>query len=73
MSQVMYKAMAAAVLGGLGSLGGAVVGGLLLGLIENLVVPIAPGAKEAASFLVLILILAVRPNGLVSRKSVRKL
>jgi branched-chain amino acid transport system permease protein len=73
MSAVTYKAMAAAVLGGLGSLGGAVVGGLILGLIENLVVPIAPGAKEAASFLVLILILSVRPNGLFGRKSVRKL
>lgn len=73
MSQVTYKAMAAAVLGGLNSLGGAVVGGLILGLIENLVVPIAPGAKEAAAFLVLILILSVRPNGLFSRKSVRKL
>lgn len=73
MGEVTYKAMAAAVLGGLYSLGGAVIGGLILGLIENLVVSIAPGAKEAAAFLVLILILLVRPNGLFSRKTVRKL
>lgn len=73
MNQITYKAMAAAVLGGLGSLAGAVIGGLLLGLIENLAVPIASGAKEAASFVVLIVILSVRPHGLFGRKEVRKL
>ncbi|HWK27345.1 MAG TPA: branched-chain amino acid ABC transporter permease [Solirubrobacter sp.] len=73
LSLVMYKAMGAAVLGGLGSLVGAVVGGLLLGLIENLVVPFAPSARDAAAFVVIVLVLLLRPQGLFGRTQIKKI
>ena len=66
------KAFVAAVLGGIGSIPGAVLGGLLIGLLEamlkGLVLPSAySGLADAAVFLVLILILIVRPGGLLGR------
>lgn len=70
---VMYKAMGAAVLGGLGSLVGAVVGGVLLGLIENMVVPYAPSARDAAAFVVILVVLLVRPQGLFGRAQIKKI
>lgn len=70
---VMYKALGAAVLGGLTSLGGAVVGGIALGVVENMVVPYAPTASEAAAFIVIILILAIRPQGLFGKETIRKI
>jgi branched-chain amino acid transport system permease protein len=55
----------AAILGGTGSLFGAVVGGLVVGLAENLSVLVIPaGYKAAAPFLLLLLVLSVRPQGL---------
>jgi branched-chain amino acid transport system permease protein len=55
----------AAILGGSGSLFGAVAGGLLVGLAESLSVLVIPaGYKAAVPFLVLLLVLYVRPQGL---------
>lgn len=55
----------AAILGGTGSLVGAFVGGLLVGLIENLsVLVISPGYKQATPFLVMLLVFYFRPQGL---------
>ena len=55
----------AAILGGTGSLFGAVLGGLIVGLAENLSVLVIPaGYKAAVPFLLLLLVLAVRPQGL---------
>jgi branched-chain amino acid transport system permease protein len=66
---VMIKAVAAAVLGGFTSLPGAVVGGLLLGIIENLVTGYMPAAlaplKTTFVFLLIIIVLIVRPQGLL--------
>lgn len=66
---VMIKAFAAAVLGGFTSLPGAVVGGLMLGVIENLVTgympPMFAPLKTTFVFLLIILVLAVRPRGLL--------
>ena len=60
---------AAAILGGAGSLGGAVLGGLIVGLAENLsVIVISPGYKTAMSFVVLLLVLFMRPQGLFGEK-----
>lgn len=62
------KAFIAAVLGGIGNLTGAVVGGLLLGLIEVMLVALFPawsGYRDALAFALLILILLVRPTGLL--------
>jgi branched-chain amino acid transport system permease protein len=56
---------AAAILGGTGSMYGAVVGGLLVGLSENLAVMVIPtGYKPAVPFLLILLILYIRPQGL---------
>lgn len=66
------KAFIAAVLGGIGSIPGAAVGGLLMGLIETmlkgLILPSDySGLADAAAFVVLVLILLIRPSGLFGR------
>jgi len=63
----VLKAFAIVVLGGFGSIAGAVVGSLILGLTESLVtnyVPSGSGWAEGVSFAVLVLILVIRPKGL---------
>lgn len=53
------------VLGGMGSVKGAILGALLLGVLENLgVFFLSPGYRDAYGFLVLIVVLLLRPNGL---------
>jgi len=68
------KAFAAAVLGGFGSIPGALVGGLTIGLIELWSGTYLPqGFKDVAAYVVLLLVLAVRPQGMfgtVGRKKV---
>src|SRR5204863_8639083 len=60
------KAFVAAVLGGIGNLPGAALGGVLIGLLEALVVGyISPTYRDAIVFGVLILILLVKPTGLL--------
>lgn len=62
------KAFVAAVLGGISSIPGAALGGLLLGLVESLVGGSAFSAyRDAVAFSVLILILLLRPAGLLGR------
>ncbi len=71
---VMYglKAFVAAVLGGIGNLPGAVLGGLLIGVLETLAVASDMGTyRDAVAFAVLIVILLVRPAGLLG-KNVRE-
>lgn len=61
------KGFAAAILGGLGNSKGALLGGLLLGVLESLAVAInlvTPGLKDAVAFLILIGILLVKPGGI---------
>ena len=66
---LLLSLFAAAILGGAGSLFGAVVGGLLVGLAENLsVLVVSPGYKPAMPFLLLLLVLFVRPQGLFGEK-----
>ncbi|MBI3419017.1 MAG: high-affinity branched-chain amino acid ABC transporter permease LivH [Proteobacteria bacterium] len=62
------KAFTAAVLGGIGSLPGAMLGGILLGLIEAFWSGyVGAEYKDVAAFLILILVLLVRPQGLLGR------
>jgi branched-chain amino acid transport system permease protein len=67
------KAFTAAVLGGIGSLPGAMLGGLLIGLIEALWSGYASVEyKDVMVFLVLVLVLILRPSGLFGRPEVEK-
>jgi branched-chain amino acid transport system permease protein len=64
------KGFAAAILGGMGNPMGAVAGGLLLGLIESLAAGlISSGYKDAIAFVILLLVLFLRPSGLFGRAS----
>ncbi len=67
------KGFCAAMLGGLGSVLGAVIGGLLLGVIEAFGVGlVASGLKDVLAFLILLLILYLRPSGLLGAKSIQR-
>ncbi len=67
------KGFCAAMLGGLGSVLGAVIGGLLLGVIEAFGVGlVASGLKDVLAFLILIFILCVRPSGLLGAKTIQR-
>ena len=60
------KAFTAAVLGGIGNVRGAMVGGLILGVVESLAVTlINPAFKDAIAFVVLIVVLMFRPGGIL--------
>ena len=67
------KAFTAAVFGGIGSIPGAFLGGILLGVIENLSKAyISTQLSDAIVFLVLIIILLVKPTGLLGKKATVK-
>jgi branched-chain amino acid transport system permease protein len=67
------KAFTAAVLGGIGSIPGAMLGGVALGLIENFGASyISSVYKDAFAFLVLIVTLILRPSGLLGQKAMDK-
>jgi branched-chain amino acid transport system permease protein len=62
---VLLKALAAMVLGGFGSIPGALIGGLLIGLIEQFSGVFMPdGIKDIVAYIVLIAVLVLRPHGL---------
>jgi branched-chain amino acid transport system permease protein len=66
------KGLAVIVLGGLGSIPGAVVGGLTIGMIEAFVPGEFSALKDAIAFAILFLMLLVRPQGLLGRKLIQK-
>ncbi len=72
MGDVAVKAFAAAVLGGLTSLPGAVVGGLILGVIDSIAGFKEPGLKTTIAFALIVLVLAIRPAGLLGKKVIKK-
>ncbi len=61
------KAFVAAVLGGIGSIPGAALGGLLLGVAESVVGAWSTTYQDAVAFLILILVLLVKPSGLLGK------
>jgi len=66
----MIKAFAAAILGGIGSIPGAMLGGLIIGAIEVFWAAFLPSAwKDVTTFTVLILVLYLKPSGLLGDSS----
>jgi branched-chain amino acid transport system permease protein len=73
MGVIANKGFVAAIIGGFSSLPGAVVGGLLLGLVENLIgVYVTSAFKDVLVFVLLIIFLLVRPLGLFGRKTLSR-
>ncbi len=73
MGFIGLKAMPAAVVGGFGSLPGAIVGGLLIGIVESLSGFYLPdGFKDTAAYVVVLIMLVVKPNGLFGEKLRKK-
>lgn len=66
------KGLAVIVLGGLGSIPGAVVGGLVIGLIEAFVPADYSAYRDAVAFGILFMMLLVRPQGLLGRQFIQK-
>jgi branched-chain amino acid transport system permease protein len=72
-TSVGSKSFAAAVLGGMGSLPGAVLGGFLIGIVETLVAGyISSGYRDAIAFAILIFVLIAKPTGLFGQKNIGK-
>ena len=64
------KAFAIVIIGGLGSIPGAIIGGLILGIAENFTVLTIGGAwKDAVAFLILIIVLIIKPTGLFGEEA----
>lgn len=73
MGLIGLKAFPAAVVGGFGSLPGAIVGGLVIGIVESLSGFYLPdGVKDVAAYIVVLLMLMVRPNGLFGERLRKK-
>jgi branched-chain amino acid transport system permease protein len=71
-----FKAFIAAVFGGIGSIPGAMIGGLALGFVEIMSIAFFPtlsGYKDAFAFILLIAILLIRPTGLMGEKLEEKI
>jgi branched-chain amino acid transport system permease protein len=73
MGFIGLKAFPAAVVGGFGSLPGAIVGGLIIGVVESLAGFYLPeGFKDVAAYVVVLIVLVVMPNGLFGEKLRKK-
>ena len=73
MGFIGLKAMPAAVVGGFGSLPGALVGGLIIGVVESMAGFYLPeGFKDIAAYVVVLIMLVVKPNGLFGEKLRKK-
>jgi branched-chain amino acid transport system permease protein len=69
-SQIELRGLAVVILGGMGNVEGAVLGGFLLGLVETFTIAYLPGGsdlKDAIAFLILFLMLLAKPDGLMGR------
>lgn len=67
------KAFAAAVLGGIGSLPGSIIGGLFVGVSESVAATyLGSEFRDSMAFIILIIVLIIRPNGLLGRKNIKK-
>jgi len=82
MSHTGIKAMAAAILGGMDSIGGAIIGGIIIGVVESLAATYLSGLevgnfqfgdiKDVFAFAVMIVVLMIRPYGIFGKKKVER-
>ncbi len=77
LGDIGLKVLAVIILGGLDSIGGAILGGLIIGILENLAglyldPLVGGGVKGVAPFLILVLILMIRPYGLFGKKIIER-
>jgi branched-chain amino acid transport system permease protein len=76
LSFVAIKAFPAVILGGMESIPGAIIGGLVIGVLETLVGgyldQVLPGAKDLTAFVVLFLVLMFRPYGLFGKEEIER-
>lgn len=71
MTTILIQSIAALVVGGFGTAGGAVVGGLALGVVSSLIAGFAsPGYKNTFVFALILIVLVVKPNGLVGKATI---
>jgi len=69
MIEAGLKGFAACIFGGLTSIPGAILGGLIIGVVENLTVQfLASGYRDIVAFLVLVVVLVFRPQGILGKK-----
>lgn len=69
-SMIGLKGFTASVIGGFGNLFGNIIGGLFVGLLENIVVMTLPAVyKDAVAFILLIVFLLIKPEGILTKKS----
>ncbi|MEC7815282.1 MAG: branched-chain amino acid ABC transporter permease [Pseudomonadota bacterium] len=68
-SNILIVVFAVVVIGGMGSIGGAIITGILMGVIEGLTKTFYPPASSAVIFLVMVLVLMFRPNGLFGKEA----
>jgi len=73
MGLIGLKAFPAAVIGGFGSIPGAIVGGLIIGIVEAVSGRYLPdGIKDVSAYIVLLVVLVIRPNGIFGEKLTKK-
>ncbi len=82
MSHTGIKAMAAAILGGMESIGGAILGGVIIGIVESFAATYLSGMdignfhfgdiKDVAAFAIMILVLMIRPHGIFGKEKVER-
>lgn len=77
LSPLGLKAFPAVIVGGIDSIGGALVGGIIIGVLEGLsggyLDPILTGVKEVAPFVILLLVLVIKPYGLFGQKRIERI
>jgi len=73
-AKVMFKGFAATILGGFGVVQGAIIGGLIMGLIESLFAGyVTTAMTDLSSLLIIFLVINIRPTGILGKKRVEKL
>jgi branched-chain amino acid transport system permease protein len=77
LGDIGLKVLAVIILGGLDSIGGAILGGLIIGILENMaglyLDPVfGGGVKDVAPFVILVLIIMIRPYGLFGKKIIER-